>query len=417
MCIDGVGGMKKYARLRQECSEFDNALYDATPEVSFNDESRANGESASPKRGDSPPTVVRSSQTGLTSGLAGAFKKLGSFREVSAARRNTETTSQWQGGPGTNNGSRSASARWPGNAQEEASESGRWVNVETASLSGRWGSVSTSDHWEDATQQGLNSFRDSLSLSRSGRLMQEGEPWTAPKPSEPIHRQPSPRDAAAQPPLASTNANPSDKTFGAAVQQNISMKETQGWLASVKRPLQPRKPPSTFEDPHEFNWRAATSTNGRERDPSSTSSRKTPTTISQSMRYDRLKTIDLVENPSYGDHRNGTGNHSIMQKAASMREGGAHSDAIMAMARAYSEKHGVPQAILECVACGRALGVIVQGDPANDTSFCQSCRPHAIGAWMYHTKAPESGKSKRKGMMHFCKKILRMGKKPNKSKG
>lgn len=414
--------MKKYARLRQECSEFDNALYDATPEVSFNDQSRApagsSGGFAAPQRGDSPPTAVRSSQTGLT-GLAGALKKLGSFREVSASRRPTET-SQWQAGQGANNGSRSASARWPGNAQEEASESGRWANAETASLSGRWGSVSTNDHWDEATQQGLNSFRDSISLSRSGRLMQEGEPWTAPKPSQPIHRQSSLRDAVVQPALLATNANPSDKTFGAAVLQNISMKETQGWLASVRRPLQPRKTHSTSDDPNEFNWRAATSTNGRE--SSSTSSRKAPTTISQSMRYDRLKTIDLVENPSYGDddgyyHPNGNGNYTMMQKAASMREGGAHSDAIMAMARAYSEKHGVPQAILECVACGRGLGVIVQGNPANDTSFCQSCRPHAIGGWTYHTKAPESGKSKRKGMMHFCKKILRMGKKPNKSKG
>lgn len=146
-------------------------------------------------------------------------------------------------------------------------------------------------------------------------------------------------------------------------------------------------------------------------------------TVSQSMRYDRLKTSDLDRfdeepgiYPRHG-HHNQSGHHAVMQKAASMREGGAHSDAIMAMARAYSERHGVPQAILECVACGRGLGVIVQGNPGIDTSFCQSCRPHALAGWPYNTKgAPENGKSKRKGMMHFCKKILRMGKKPNKLK-
>jgi len=188
------------------------------------------------------------------------------------------------------------------------------------------------------------------------------------------------------------------------------MRETQGWLASVKRPLQLPKKQNPWEDPNEFNWRAAT-TNGRF---SSSSSRKErPATVSQSMRYDRLKT------PAFGDVEDGycphqhTSSHAVMQKAASMREGGAHSEAIMAMARAYSEKHGVPQqqAILECVACGRGLGVILQGNPGNDTSFCQACRPHG---WAYPAK--ENNKSKRKGMMHFCKKILRMGKKPNKFK-
>jgi hypothetical protein len=338
-----AGGMKKYARLRQDCSEFDNALYDATPEGSFTDHARA------------------PSRSGLT--LTGALKKLGSFREVGASRRQTES-SQWQAGQ---------------DAGQDASESGRWANAETASLSGRWGSVSTNDHWDEAT----------LSLSRSGRL--EGEPWTAPKSPPPIPRQASMRDPA--PEVAIENANPSDQT------SNISMKETQGWLGSVRRPA--RK----ADDPSEFNWRAATSTTGRE----SCSRRGAVAAISQSMRYDRLRTMDLVENSGSV----GGGSGTVMQKAASMREGGAHSDAIMAMARAYSEKHGVPQAILECVACGRALGVVVQGNPGADTSssFCQPCR--SVGAWTFPPSKP-----KRKGMMHFCKKILRMGKKPNnKSKG
>ena len=413
--------MKKYARLRQECLEFDNALYDATPEVSFTDHSRALPTEFSGSEADSQCNSPHI-------GLASALKKLGSFREVSGSRR--ESDSQWEvrddGGDNGEPRSRSSSGKWGSNAQEEVSESGRWANAETASLSGRWGSVSTNEQ----------SFRDSLSLSRSGRLVQDGEPWTAHKTFS-IPRQSSlqVRDATVLPELLTT-ASPrpndlQDPAVAPNTQQkvcNISMKETQGWLASVKRPLQPRKPHSAaWDDPNEFNWRAATSTNGRESSSwsaSRSSSRKAATTVSQSMRYDRLKTIDLLDNPSFGDedgyyHRNGNGSSraTMMQKAASMREGGAHSATIMAMARAYSEKHGVPQAILECVACGRGLGVIVHGNPANDTSFCQSCRPHAIGGWTYRAKAPETGKSKRKGMMHFCKKILRMGKKPHNSKG
>jgi len=203
--------------------------------------------------------------------------------------------------------------------------------------------TSTNDHWDDAQQ---HSFRDSLSLSRSGRL--EEEPWiaTTTTTAAPISLQPNSSGRA-----LALDANEHHQLRGA----NISMRETQGWLASVKRPLQLSKKSNAWEDPNEFNWRAATS-NGNF---STSSSRKErPSTVSQSMRYDRLKSSAFDDEGGYYHQQT---SHSVMQKAASMREGGAHSDAIMAMARAYSEKHGVPQqqAILECVACGRGLGVIV----------------------------------------------------------
>lgn len=229
---------------------------------------------------------------------------------------------------------------------------------------------------------------------------------------------------------------------------NISMRETQGWLATVQRP-QPLRSSGTHlassvpaarisppngsrlweEDPNEFNWKLA-STSSSSTQPSKKAAART--TASQSMRYDRLKATDFAAGfddeddearrgcgASGGFHRNDPmSTTNVMQKAASMREGGAHSDAIMAMARAYSEKHhgGIPPAILECVSCGRGLGVvIVQGNPGiADTSFCQSCRPLPGLSWSYaSSKVLEVSKSKRKGMMHYCRKILRMGKKPN----
>ena len=216
--------------------------------------------------------------------------------------------------------------------------------------------------------------------------------------------------------------------LGAAVQRNISMRDTQGWLASIQRPqpmrnsqqcLHPAIFPSSsesslWEDPNEFNWTNAAS--------SSTQHPSKKATATQSMRYDRLNS-NFGTNPvttfedeiSSRDRNYYIGGPSVMQKAASMREGGAHSDAIMAMARAYSEKHGVPQAILECVSCGRGLGVVVQGNPGIDTSFCQSCRPPAL-SWNYPTSKLSETKSKKKGMMHYCKKILRLGRKPSKLK-
>ncbi|XP_024381027.1 uncharacterized protein [Physcomitrium patens] len=447
--------MKKYARLRQDCSEFDNVLYNASPEkYSFDDgvahsQSTLSQGSASPVR-DSPPggLAVRPAQPArLTtvdppfhSDLNEALKKLASSRENGSQRLGE----QWQ--VSTANGgnrSRSQSGRWPGDLQDGGWDSqvlagsGRWGTAETASLSGRWGSVSTNDHW-DGTQQGINSFRDSLSLSRSGRLVQEGEPWTAattqqqPANSQPIQKKPSLQSAPSQGRTNEVTEHEATRACETAypypgngydqqhhtpppVQRNISMRETQGWLASVKRPLQTRKQ-NAWEDPNEFNWRAAAATTN-----SSSGRRRQTATVSQSMRYDRLKPSDLFANSGAGSRFDDEGYHhnkSIMQKAASMREGGAHSDAIMAMARAYSEKHGVQQAILECVSCRRSLGVVVQGNPGNDTSYCQSCRPHAIGGWTYNMASkPDSSKSKRKGMMNFCRKILRMGKKPNKLKG
>jgi hypothetical protein len=121
----------------------------------------------------------------------------------------------------------------------------------------------------------------------------------------------------------------------------------------------------------------------------------------QSMRYDRLQSA-------------GPGGVEVAGKeekelqSQSVREGAAHAQAIAAMAKAYAEKYGVAQAVVECVACGRGLGVIVAGtSPGSyDSSFCRACRPPAV--------PPPSSSSWKKGMMHYCRKLLlRMGKKPS----
>ncbi|CAK9859259.1 unnamed protein product [Sphagnum jensenii] len=90
---------------------------------------------------------------------------------------------------------------------------------------------------------------------------------------------------------------------------------------------------------------------------------------------------------------------AMVQKAMSMRTGGAHSDAITEMARkaylnsqqAYSSNgdqlmstHGeAQQRLLECAMCGKELGVLlvqswqnhVQQDMLMGMSFCHTCRP------------------------------------------
>jgi hypothetical protein len=90
---------------------------------------------------------------------------------------------------------------------------------------------------------------------------------------------------------------------------------------------------------------------------------------------------------------------AMVQKAMSMRAGGAHSDAIIEMAheaylnsqQAYSSNwdqlinnHGeTQQRLLECAMCGKELGIMlvqswqnhVQQDMMMGMSFCQTCRP------------------------------------------
>lgn len=100
----------------------------------------------------------------------------------------------------------------------------------------------------------------------------------------------------------------------------------------------------------------------------------------------------------------------ILKKAISMREGGAHQDAVLEMARAYTDTVcGVPKT-LECASCGRNLGIIVQGNPGVDIAFCQACRPSPM-QWKKPISDNAAGSRKKKNaIMQFCKKILRLDK-------
>nr|PNR50816.1 hypothetical protein PHYPA_010002 [Physcomitrium patens] len=309
--------------------------------------------------------------------------------------------------------------------------SGRWGSAETASLSARWGSVSTNDQWDEA-EQGLDSFRDPLSPSPSGRLSQEEKPRTgsitAPSHSASIERKPLLRNAPSQEWLnaltghASPTSRPTVHSFPdngndhlhltpPSVQRNTFLRETQGWLTSVIRPLRSRKH-NPWADPSEFNWRAAatTTTTTTITSDSSTGRRRHPLTGSQSMRYNRLRSSDLLTSSggetgfNDGDHHH---IHSVMKKAASMREHRLHGGTTTATARACSEKYGVRQAILDCVSCGRASPPIVQG---------YSCRQHGVGDWTRSASTrSDCTSSKRKGVMHFCRQFIRIGKKLDKT--
>ncbi|XP_024388079.1 uncharacterized protein [Physcomitrium patens] len=200
--------MKRYARLRQDCAECDNVLYNGSPEdYSVDDDIaqspwRLSERSAFPQRDSSPnmrPTQpVGSSATGppFPSDLTEALKMLAASQDAGSRRFNEQCE------VGTANDdirSRSSSERWPNDAQDgkcdsqDPEGSGRWGSAETTSLSARWGSVSTNDQWDEA-EQGLDSFRDPLSPSPSGRLSQEEKPrtdsTTAPSHSASIERKP-----------------------------------------------------------------------------------------------------------------------------------------------------------------------------------------------------------------------------------
>lgn len=98
----------------------------------------------------------------------------------------------------------------------------------------------------------------------------------------------------------------------------------------------------------------------------------------------------------------------ILKKAISMREGGAHQDAVLKMARAYTDTVcGVPKT-LECASCGRNLGIIVQGNPGVDIAFCQACRP-SPEQWKKPIADPAAGSRRKKNVLvQFCRKILHL---------
>ncbi|KAG0617666.1 hypothetical protein M758_4G006400 [Ceratodon purpureus] len=101
----------------------------------------------------------------------------------------------------------------------------------------------------------------------------------------------------------------------------------------------------------------------------------------------------------------------VLKKAISMREGGTHADAVMEMARAYTDTVcGVPKT-LECASCGRSLGVIVQGNPGVDIAFCQACRPSPLQWKKSGSEDGAGSKKKKNGIIRFCRKILRLDKK------
>ncbi|XP_024387998.1 uncharacterized protein [Physcomitrium patens] len=283
--------MKRYARLRQDCAECDNVLYNGSPEDYSVDYDiaqspwRISERSALPQRDSSPnvrPTQPASSSAAgppFPNYLTEAFKMLAAPQD-DGSRRFSEQCEV--GAANDDIRSRSSSERWPNDAQDDECDSqgpkgsGRWGSAETASLCARWGSVSTNDQWDEA-EQGMDSFRDPLSPSPSSRLSQEEKPrtgsTTAPSHSASIERKPSLRNAPSQEWLnaltghASPTSRPTVHAFPdngnnhlhvtpPSVQRDSFLRETQGWLTSVIRPLQSRKH-NPWEDPSEFNWRAA----------------------------------------------------------------------------------------------------------------------------------------------------------------
>lgn len=135
----------------------------------------------------------------------------------------------------------------------------------------------------------------------------------------------------------------------------------------------------------------------------------------QSHRYGRLsgrksdpnQLFDVIDNTS-GTHHIEAVPNSVLKKAISMREGGAHADAVMEMAQVYADSMcGVPKT-LDCASCGRNLGIIVQGNPGVDLAFCQACRPSS-SQWKKPIADNAAGfKKKKNGIMQFCRRMLRL---------
>jgi hypothetical protein len=134
----------------------------------------------------------------------------------------------------------------------------------------------------------------------------------------------------------------------------------------------------------------------------------------QSHRYGRVWGQKREGDPMTGESIAGAcevpGSPRGLKKAVSMREGGAHADAVREMARAYTGTVvGGAGVTLECASCGRSLGVVVQGNPGVDTAFCHACRPSPV-QWK-RSGSTGSTKKKTNGFMRFCRKILRLEKK------
>lgn len=112
-----------------------------------------------------------------------------------------------------------------------------------------------------------------------------------------------------------------------------------------------------------------------------------------------------------GACQNAAAPNPMLKKAISMREGGAHADAVIEMARAYTDRVCGSPETLDCASCSRNLGTIVQGNPGVDIAFCQACRP-SPSQWKKPALNNEAGfKKKKSGIIPFCRKILRLDKK------
>lgn len=133
----------------------------------------------------------------------------------------------------------------------------------------------------------------------------------------------------------------------------------------------------------------------------------------QSQRYGRVwgqkREGDHVTGESVAGACEAPGSPRGLKKAVSMREGGAHADAVREMARAYTDTVvGGAAVTLECASCGRSLGVVVQGNPGVDTAFCHACRPSPV---QWQRSGSTGSRKKTNAFMRFCRKILRLEKK------
>lgn len=98
----------------------------------------------------------------------------------------------------------------------------------------------------------------------------------------------------------------------------------------------------------------------------------------------------------------------------------------MARTFTFSTTKHVQPVVVECVTCGKGLGIIVQGLPAGETSsFCKACKPGLPGAvggpgpigtgeFYFPDKSTSRSSSvksyskKKKGMLDYCRKLFGM---------
>ncbi|KAL3695767.1 hypothetical protein R1sor_009843 [Riccia sorocarpa] len=86
----------------------------------------------------------------------------------------------------------------------------------------------------------------------------------------------------------------------------------------------------------------------------------------------------------------------------------------VASALPLSTPKNMQPTVVECVSCGKGLGIVVQGFSAGAaSSFCKACKPAGgAGTWDKSTSRSSSVKTfiKKKTMLNYCRKLLGLSK-------